>query len=95
MTRQCKECGTDISERAPCAQFCIPCADERHKRGKSYRGMARDSQAHKPRRHWERSARCICCGNKFAPTKTRTRLCLPCWSGPSGMVEHSVAVAGR
>ena len=83
--RRCIECGADISRRHALAKRCGPCArlEKRWQNGES---------VHEPRRAPVAAKRCICCGCKFVPTLTRTRLCLGCWSG-AGVVEHSIGVS--
>ena len=88
--RQCLDCGADISHRKSPAKRCLPCGDQKNREQSRERSAEVRSQAHMPRVNAQTSV-CICCRNKFRPTRTRTRLCLYCYTDGSGMVEHSCA----
>ena len=90
MTRRCANCDADISHRPNAAKRCEPCAEWTKRTESILRSREIRSQAHMPRVD-SRTARCICCHNKFRPTKTRTRLCLYCYTDGSGLREHSCA----
>ena len=95
--RRC-DCGKNISDRSTNAKRCKPCGtahkleyDRIYNRNVRPNGL----QPHKKSvagRVKVASKRCICCGNLFRPTETRTRLCLECWSG-GDVVEYSIGVA--
>ena len=92
MTRACLGCGADISSRSNSAKRCLPCGDQKNREHSRDRSREVRSQAHMPRVNNQTSV-CICCGNKFRPTKARTRLCRECYTGGSGVVEYSLRIA--
>ena len=85
MTRVC-QCGADISHRNGRAVMCLPCGNESKRASKRAHKASHTAPT-------ARTNRCLCCRCMFVPTRARTRLCLPCWSGGEGVREHSIGVA--